>query len=108
MNLALRRRRSRASRNSRSASRHQGADGRPGLCGNADAGSHLVLDARERDAGAQGHREREEHAKDGKWDAPAPTATFAFTTRKIGGTYRATFVLNRKQTIEYWAQNWMP
>ncbi|WP_125646044.1 hypothetical protein [Nonomuraea sp. WAC 01424] len=40
--------------------------------------------------------------------ARAPDRRPRVHNAKIGGTYRATFVLNRKQTIEYWAQNWMP
>lgn len=46
--------------------------------------------------------------KDGKWDCTGANGYIRVHNAKIGGTFRADFVLNRKHTIEYWAQNWMP
>jgi hypothetical protein len=46
--------------------------------------------------------------KDGKWDCTGANGYVRVHNAKIGGRFRVTFGLNRKQTIEYWAQNWMP
>jgi hypothetical protein len=46
--------------------------------------------------------------KDGKWDCTGANGYVRVHNAQIGGKFSARFMLNRKKTVEYWAQNYMP